>query len=92
MKFTIEVEQEAPDKPATVRITVDGKVIDMVQRVEFDAKANAPPRAMIRFSEVSKTNASVLGDSNIVGILNTIKSNISHHRRLLSNFPWIDVP
>lgn len=91
MKFTIEVEQEAPDKPPQLTVSVNGKTISLIQRMEFEARAGiAAPKAMIRLPDVSKLEVKMLGGDD--GALAALKATLSHHKKLLSNFPWIDVP
>lgn len=95
MKFTIEIEQAGPKAVPVIKIMVDGKIISMVQRLEFEAKTDAKsgavvPQALIRFPDVGKLDTKTFGGDD--GALMAIKSSLSHHRKLLSNFPWIDVP
>lgn len=97
MRFTIEVVQEESDIPGSniaprTTVSVDGKVLGSVQRVEFEARADkAFPKVLVRLTDLSKMNVKVLGGEDRK-LLEGNAASIAYARKLLSNFHWIDVP
>jgi hypothetical protein len=90
MKLVIEVEQINPQATPTVRVSVDGEPISVVERLEFSANVSKThPVCVIRFPSLGKVLAL---DPEVKTTVEGLKQKIAVHKKKLADFKsWLTV-